>query len=99
MTCLICDLSGDCFLIQCPDSSMHSIITYEDKIIVNTQRKPKDGDVVLINFDKHILLRKYYKQSDDTVKLISDSNLFDKEVFKNDEFRIIGVVVGNMKNY
>lgn len=89
------------FVVDCPDNSMYeSGFTYDDKIVVSTTEKFKDGDIILLAYENHILLRKYYKNSDDdTVTLKADSDLLEKETFTNEEIHIVGKVVAKFSRF
>jgi len=86
------DPKENCFLIKCPDNSFSdSGITYDDMLLINMDADIRDGDIILIIYDGHTLLRRYYASSQaGAVVLKADTNLLDKEVFNKNEFRIIG---------
>lgn len=89
------------FIIDCPDNSLYeSGITYEDKLIVTTEFDLTEGDIVLVIYDNHVLLRKYHvSQQEGTIILKADSNLLEKELFTNDEINIIGKLTGKFSRY
>jgi repressor LexA len=98
----IWDLDESCFMIDCPDASLKEStkIEYGDKLIINTKRKPVDADIVMIEYNGHILLRKYFRDAGmNNVRLTADSDVHGKEVFGNGEFRVVGVLVGTVKMY
>lgn len=87
------------FILACPDISLtKASIKYEDFLIINIDYDElKDGDIVLILYDNHAMLRYYYPgKQKDTVILKADSDLLNKEVFNNDEVKIIGKLVGRI---
>jgi repressor LexA len=97
------DLDESCFIVDCPDISLNesSSITYGDKLIISTKREPKDNNIVMIEYEGHILLKRYFRNSDsgNTVRLEADSDLYGKEVFRVNEFRVVGLLVGVVKRY
>lgn len=93
--------NGDCFMLNCPDNSLNeSGIKYEDLLIISRNSSVGDGDIVIILYENSILLRKYYAGKESgTVELKADSNLLDRETFKDDEVTIIGKLVGKYTKY
>jgi len=89
------------FLIQCPDESLDkSGIKYEDLLLINTDCDINDGDIVILIYDNHVLLRYYYKnENENLITLKADSNLLDKEEFEKGEIQIIGKLVGRFCKY
>ena len=96
-------LPENCFLISCPDNSLiHSGIKYEDSLIVDkdTENKLNDGDIVLVLYDNHALLRFYSKhENTSNIVLKADSDLIGKEVFNKDEVVIIGKLIGKYTSF
>ncbi len=92
---------GDCFMINCPDNSLNeSGIKYDDLLVVSRNADLQDGDIVIILYENSILLRKFYTCNEpDTFKLEADSNLLGKEIFKKDEFAIVGRLIGKYTKY
>ncbi|NLV36322.1 MAG: LexA family transcriptional regulator [Clostridiaceae bacterium] len=83
------------FLFDCPSDGLEeSGFGHDDMILVNTKAELKSGDIVLVFFETHSLLRYYYPENDGTLTLKADSSIFDKESFKPDEVQIVGKVVG-----
>jgi len=82
----------NCFLATCPDNSlMDSGIKYGDMLIISMNSSLKDGDVILVMYDGHVLLRRYYiGEQPGTLVLKADSNLLNKEVFDSNEIVMIG---------
>mgnify|MGYP002682813710 CR=1 FL=1 len=95
--------SENCFLISCPDNSLlQSGIKYEDNLIIDRdiENKLNDGDVVLILYDNHALLRYYNKhENPNNIILKADSDLLGKEVFSKEEVTIVGKLVGKYTKY
>jgi len=92
---------SDCFIIDCPDNSLsESGIKYEDVLVISRNYELKDGDIVMILYENHVLLR-YYTHHDnpDLVILKADSDLLGKEVFNRNEVTIIGKLVGKYTKY
>lgn len=91
----------ECFMIACPDNSLaESGITYDDMLIIKPASELKDGDVVLVLYENHLVLRKYYMNTNNTlIKLKADSDLFNKEIFSRHEIKIIGKLVAKMTKY
>lgn len=89
------------FIIECPDESLDkSGIKYDDLLLINTNCEIKDGDIVIVLYENHVLLRYYFSNEDENlVTLKADSNLLDKEVFRKDEVQIIGKLVGRFCRY
>lgn len=96
-------LPENCFLIDCPDNSLIQIgIKYEDNLIIdrNTEGKLFDGDIVLVLYDNHALLRVYSAHENaSNIILKADSDLIGKEIFSKDEVTIIGKLVGRYTSY
>jgi repressor LexA len=93
--------NGDCFMLNCPDNSLNeSGISYEDILIISRNSPVNDGDIVIILYENSILLRKYYAGKESgTMELKADSNLLDREIFKDDEVTIVGKLVGKYTKY
>jgi len=95
--------SKNCFLISCPDNSLlQSGIKYEDNLIIDRdiENKLNDGDIVLILYDNHALLRYYSKhENPNNIVLKADSDLIGKEVFSKDEVIIVGKLIGKYTKY
>lgn len=93
----------DCFLMSCPDNSlMHSGIKYEDTLIIDrdTENKLNDGDIVLILYENHALLRFYNKhENPNNIVLKAESDLLGKEVFDKGEVVIVGKLIGRYTKY
>lgn len=91
----------DCFIIKCPDNSLfESGIKYDDILIIDRQQEINDGDIVLVLYENHALLRFYSKHDNpDFVVLKADSNLLEKEAFNRSEVTIIGKLVGKYTQY
>lgn len=83
----------DCFLIKCPDCSLKNI-TYDDILIVSRKYELDDGDVVLVLYENHSLLRYYYEnENPEKLTLKADDDLFGKEEFLKNEVTIVGKVI------
>lgn len=95
--------TDNCFIINCPDNSLlNSGIKYEDNLVIDRDFEDilKDGDIVLVLYDSHVLLRYFSKHEDSKcIVLKADSNLIDKEVFNKDEVTIIGKLIGKYTKY
>ncbi|MCX7841543.1 MAG: LexA family transcriptional regulator [Clostridia bacterium] len=91
----------DCFLIVCPDNSlMESGIKYGDMLIISRKCALKNGDVILVMYDGHVLLRKHYlSKNSGSVILRADSNLLGREEFYMHELDIIGRLVCKFTSY
>lgn len=91
----------DCFMTNCPDNSLlESNIKYGDMLIISRNYSLNDGDIVLVLFDSHVLLRYYFKHEDsDKVVLKADSNLINKEIFDSSEVTLIGKLVGKYTGF
>jgi repressor LexA len=89
------------FIIDCPDNSLYeSGITYEDKLILTTEFDLVEGDIVLVVYDNHVLLRKYHdSKQESSIILKADSNLLEKELFNNTEVTIVGKLIGKFSKY
>lgn len=90
-----------CFMADCPDNSlMESGIKYGDMLIISQNSELKDGDIVLVEYDGHILMRYYYSsEQPGTMTLKADSDLINKHTFHKDEVCIIGRLVGKFTAY
>ncbi len=89
------------FIIKCPDNSLfESGIKYEDILVIDRQQELKDGDIVLVLYDTHVLLRFYNKhENPDFVVLKADSDLIGKDTFNKNEIIIIGKLIGKYTQY
>jgi repressor LexA len=83
-------------LINCPDDSVsQSDIKEGDLLLVDINPEPVDGDILMLLYENHVLVRRYYKGSEpETMVLKADSNLLGREVFSTDEIRIVGKLIG-----
>lgn len=97
----ILQVNEGCFLINCPDNSLYeSGIKYEDLLIIDTNADLKDDDVVLVLYENHAILRRYYSTDEpDTVRLEADSDIIGKSIFKKGEARIIGKLICKITKY
>ncbi len=90
----------DAFMTDCPDNSLlESGIKYGDMLVISRNYTLNDGDILLVMYEGHVLLRYYYKGEGDVIHLKADSNLINKEQFQKDEVRIIGKVTGKFTAY
>lgn len=91
----------DYFIINCPDNSLaDSGIKYEDLLIICRDCQPKDNDVVLVLYESHVLLRRYFaSESPNSITLKADSNLLDRESFDKNEITIVGKLAGKFTKY
>ncbi|OPZ90126.1 MAG: LexA repressor [Firmicutes bacterium ADurb.Bin419] len=92
-----------CFIINCPDNSLLNIgIKYEDSLIIDRayENNLNDGDIVLVLYESHVLLR-YFSRHEDAkcIVLKADSDLIGKEVFNKDEVIIIGKLIGKYTKF
>jgi repressor LexA len=97
----ILNVSKECFMMYCPDNSLfESGITYDDMLVISPDSELKDGDIVLVLYENHLVLRKYYLNANNNlVKLKADSDLFKKEIFNRHEVKIIGKLVAKITKY
>lgn len=88
-------------IIRCPDDSLaDSGIKQEDTLFINTTSEIKPGDIVAVLYNTNTLIRYYHpNEGNDTVTLKADLDLIDKEVFTQDEIRIIGRLEGKYNKY
>jgi|LSQX01.2.fsa_nt_gb repressor LexA len=95
------DSKSNCFIINCPDNSLlDSGIGYEDTLIIDMEAELRNGDIVLVMYDRHVLLRYYEKhENENNVILKADSDIFDKEIFNINEIEIIGKLVYKFTQY
>jgi repressor LexA len=50
-----------------------------------------DGDAIIVRYDNHILMRRYYRNSDESlITLKSDVNLLGREIFNKNQVCIVG---------
>jgi len=98
---IIASPAENCFLICCPDNSLfESGIKHDDLLLILMDAKLKDGDIVLILYDNHALLRYYYENVEqENITLKADTNLLGKEIFSRNEVRIIGKLKGRYTKY
>lgn len=92
---------SDCFIIKCPDNSLlNSGIKYEDTLIIDRESKLNDGDIVLVLYENHVLLRYYNShENPDFVVLKADSDLIGKEVFDKNDVTIVGKLVAKFTKF
>jgi len=93
---------GDEYLMMvCPDESLSdSGIKRDDMLFINTSSEPKQGDIVMVFYDGHTLLRFYYPDNETgTITLKADLNLLGKESFNPDEIKIIGKLEGKYTRF
>lgn len=96
----IIEQAENCFILKCPDNSLaESGITYNDLIFIKQNIELKEGDIALIIYENHTLLRRFYSNSEGSLTLKADSDLIGKEVFNNNEVTIIGKLVGRYTKY
>lgn len=91
----------DCILMSCPDESLSdSGITRDDMLFINTSAKPKEGDIIVVFYDGHTLLRYFHPdQENGTITLKADLNLLGKDTFSPDEINIIGKLEGKYTRF
>ncbi|MCR4435025.1 MAG: S24 family peptidase [Clostridiales bacterium] len=90
-----------CFLVKCPDGSLkESGINYNDILVIDRNYVLNEGDILLVLYENHTLLRRYYQGSQkDYIKLKADSDLLNKEDFALEEVLIIGKLAGKFTRY
>lgn len=87
------------FIIRCPnDDLLKSNIYPGDILIIEMGYKLNDGDIALVLYDDHCILRKYCPLSGEKEKIIlkADNSIIEKELFSLSEIIIIGKVVGKI---
>jgi repressor LexA len=89
------------FIIKCPNDSLaESGIGLGDMLIVSMDEHLKDNDIILALYDNCLLLRRYYKGSNTGfVILKADDDPLGKEIFKMEEIKISGKVIGKYTKY
>jgi repressor LexA len=89
------------FIIKCPNDSLaESGIKPGDMLLVSMDEDLKDKDIILALYNNRLLLRRYYKSPDvSSVILKADSDPFDKEIFKMEQIKISGKVIGKYTKY
>lgn len=90
-----------CFILDCPDNSlMESGIKYGDRLVICIESELTEGDVVLVIYENHVVLRRYYvNENSGFINLTADSNLIEKEVFSKNEVTIVGKIVGKYTKF
>jgi len=98
---LFLDNPDDSFVIECSDASVvKSCFKSGDLLFISRQAEIKDGDIVMIIYDNHTLLRRYFRhEQSNKLILKADSNLLDKEVFNKNEVTIVGKIIANFQKY
>jgi repressor LexA len=87
--------------MACPDESLSdSGIKRDDMLFINTTAEPKEGDIIVVFYDGHTLLRYFYPgQETGVVTLKADLNLLGKDTFSTDEINIIGKLEGKYTRF
>lgn len=90
-----------CFALRCSDESMSkSGIKYGDMLFICRDSVPLNGDIVLVLYENHVILRQFYSRANEsTVILRADSDLLGKETFDKEEIFIIGKLVGKYSRF
>lgn len=94
--------SGEnCFIISCPDDSLYETAAKDrDMLLINMCLELKDSDIVLVLYENHVYLRRYFVcEQQGMVILKADSNLIDKEIFSENEVKIIGKLAVKFTRY
>ena len=93
--------NNNCFIINCPDNSLlGSGIKYEDTLIIDREGTLDSGDIALVLYESHVVLRFYNNhENPDYVILKADSDLIGKEVFNKNDITIIGKLIGKYTKY
>ena len=93
------DSNNKYFIIKCPDKSLNGI-SYDDILIIGQNSDFKDSDILLVLYDTHLLLRRYYTaEKSDRLILKAEGNILGKDEFHADEIRIIGKLMGRLTIY
>lgn len=88
---VVCRVSGD--------SMINAQINEGDLLLVDTERQPEDGKVVIANVDGELFVKKYSSKNG-KIKLLSENAKFAPIVVSEySYFEIYGVVLGVVKNF
>jgi repressor LexA len=89
------------FIIKCSNDSLaESGIKPGDMLLVSMDEDLKDNDIVLALYNNRLLLRRYYRGSGaGSLILKADSDPLDKEIFKTEQIKISGKVIGKYTKY
>jgi hypothetical protein len=71
-----------------------------DVLIIDTKSEPSAGDIVMVLYDTHVLLRYYYpNQETGEINLKGNTTFIEKSSFRKEEIRIIGRLSAKLTNY
>jgi repressor LexA len=91
----------DCFLLQVHGESMRDAgIMDGDMVIVRKQSEAKNGDIVVALLGDEATVKKFRRKGDRVTLLPENPDFRPIYVDRNvEDFRVVGVVVGLMRNY
>ncbi len=91
----------NCFLLKVAGESMRDAgIVEGDMVIVRSQAEPRNNDIVVALLGDEATVKRF-QRNEDGVTLLPENPDFEPIVVSRDreDFRIIGVVVGLLRNY
>lgn len=90
-----------CFALECPDNSLsESGIQYGDMLLLKRNFERKDGDIFLVLYDNHVMLRRFYQGNlQGKIVLKAENSVIDKEIFDSGEVVFVGRLCGKFRKY
>lgn len=91
----------NCFIISCTDNSLRdSGINYQDLLIISCDAVVKDGDIVLVLYKNHAIIRKIFASEDENIVFLKgDSNPIGRDKFDKSEISIAGKLIGKYTRF
>lgn len=91
----------ECIIVNCTDDDLSDDgIKKGDVLIIDTKSEPSAGDIVMVLYDTHVLLRYYYpNQETGEINLKGNTTFIEKSLFRKEEIRIIGRLSAKLTNY
>lgn len=91
----------DRFVLQVTgDSMIDAGIHDSDYVIVRQSSTARDGEIVVALVDEsEATLKRFYTISDNRIRLVPENSSMEPMNFREDQVRIQGIVVGQMRKY
>ena len=91
---------NDAFMLRVSGDSMKNAgICDQDVIVVEQNRSPEDGDIVVARIDGEDVTVKRFFQKGDRIELRPENDAFSPMFFSSDRVEILGRVSGLMRSY
>lgn len=94
----IADKAKSAYVVEATGNSMEPSIKAGDKLLVDHDKEPKHGDIIVVHYNGEFLI-KHFKPVNGTILLVSENMDYDPIIVNdNDEFKILGIIVNKINS-